>query len=53
MPTGANLTGPLRESLGEMRDLHAPPQRGAERSVSRTLDRPSELANIISYAGKR
>ena len=41
------------EIILQMRDLHAPGDFLPQTFVMRALDRPSKLANIISYAGKR
>jgi hypothetical protein len=41
------------EIILQMRDLHAPGDPSVQRFLSGPLDRPSKLANIISYACKR
>jgi len=41
------------EVISQMRDLHHPGDPSSQRFLSRTLDRASELANVISYACER
>jgi hypothetical protein len=41
------------EIVSQMRDLHAPGDPSSQRFLSGTLDGPSELANVVSYACKR
>jgi hypothetical protein len=41
------------EVISQMRELHAPGYPSCQRFISRTWDRPSELAQIIFYACKR
>ena len=41
------------EVVTQVRYLHAPGYPSPQRFVSRTSDRPSELAEITFYAGKR
>jgi hypothetical protein len=39
--------------IAQVRGLHALHYRPPQRFLSRTLDRPAELAQITFYAGKR
>ena len=41
------------EGISQMRDLYAPCDSSSQRLLSRALDRPSELAEIIFYPCKR
>jgi hypothetical protein len=37
----------------QVRDLYAPADPSSQRILSRTLDRPPELADVVSYPSKR